>query len=112
MAGRKKRPTPGQEEEEQTSRPVKKPTPLGTEPEREWSPAMRDTPRKRRFEHALRGYWDRFPVSPAPYAKEIGSHFDPWKFYPERASFGLSKTLDRYVEKAAKLSKSGQHAEA
>src|SRR5205823_1361942 len=46
-----------------------------SEREREWSPAMRNTPRKWRFEHALRGYWDRFPVSPAPYAKEVGSHF-------------------------------------
>ena len=32
------------------------------EREREWSEPMRNTPRKRRFEQALRGHWDRFPV--------------------------------------------------
>jgi hypothetical protein len=80
--------------------------------EREWSEPMRNTPRKRLFEHALRGYWERFPVSPKPYAKEIGSHFNPRTFYPEGASFRLSDTLDRYVDRADKLSKSGQYAEA
>src|SRR5262249_60771060 len=34
-----------------------------TEREREWSEPMRNTPRKRRFEQALRGDWDRFPGS-------------------------------------------------
>ncbi|MGD0040117.1 MAG: hypothetical protein ABSE84_06860, partial [Isosphaeraceae bacterium] len=34
--------------------------------EREFSEPMRNTPRKRRFDHALRGYWDMFPVSPEP----------------------------------------------
>ena len=71
-----------------------------SEREREWSEPMRNTPRKRRFEHALRGYWARFPASPGPYAKEIGSHFDTRTFYPEKASFGLSRTLDRYVDRA------------
>lgn len=83
-----------------------------TERKREWSPAMRNTPRKRRFEHALRGYWDHFPVSPAPYAKEVGSNFQSRSFYPEKASFGLARTLDRYVEQAAKVSTSGKNAEA
>jgi hypothetical protein len=80
--------------------------------EREWSVPMRNTPRKRRFEHALRGYWPQFPVSPQPYAKEIGSHFKTKSFYSEKASFGISKTLDRYVEQADKLSKSGKCVEA
>jgi hypothetical protein len=78
---------------------------------REWSEPMRNTPRKQRSEHARRGFWPRFPVSPGPYAKEIGSHFQA-KFYSEDASFRLARTLDRYVEKADKLSKSGDHAEA
>ena len=69
----------------------------------EWSEPMRNTPRKRRFEHALRGFWPRFPVSPEPYEEEIGSHFQSRDFYPERASFGLSRTLDRYVDQAEKL---------
>jgi len=82
------------------------------EREREWSEPMRNTPRKRRFEQALRGHWDRFPVSPVPFAKEIGSHFQSKSFYSQRASFGLSRTLDRYVAQAEKLQKSGKYAEA
>jgi hypothetical protein len=83
-----------------------------TEQEREWSEPMRNTPRKRRFEQALRGYWPRFPVSPEPYAKEIGSHFKTRSFFSEGASFGLSSKLDRYVGQAEKLQKSGKYAEA
>ncbi len=83
-----------------------------TEREREWSEPMRNTPRKRRLEQALRGYWDRFPVSPEPFAKEIGSHFPARSLYSERASSGLSRTLDRYVVQAETLQKSGEHAEA
>ena len=83
-----------------------------SEREREWSQAMRNTPRKRRAEHALRGFWPLFPVSPQPYAEEIGSHFQTKSFFPERASFGISKTLDRYVGKADKFSKTGKYSEA
>jgi hypothetical protein len=80
--------------------------------EREWSLPMRDTPRKRRFEHALRGFWPRFPVSPEPYARKIGSHFKTKGFYSVDVSFGISRTLDRYVDHADKLSKSGKYAES
>jgi len=83
-----------------------------SEREREWSEPMRNTPRKHRFEHALWGYWDRFPVSPKPYEKKIGSHFQSKRFYGEQASFGVSSTLDRYVDQAEKLTKSGKYAEA
>jgi hypothetical protein len=41
-----------------------------TEREREWSEPMRNTPRKRRFEQALRGYWDLFPVPPHPFEED------------------------------------------
>ena len=58
------------------------------------------------------GFWPRFPVSPEPHAEKIGSHFESRDFYPERASFGLSRTLDRYVAQAEKLQKSGKYAEA
>jgi hypothetical protein len=78
----------------------------------EWSEPMRNTPRTRRFENALRGYWDRFPVSPERYAREIGSKFRTKGFYSEDMSFGIARTLDRYVEQADKLTKSGEHAEA
>jgi hypothetical protein len=83
-----------------------------TEREREWSEPMRNTPRKHRLEQALRGHWDRFSVSPQPFEKEIGSHFQSRSFYSERASSRLSSTLDGYVGQAEKLQKSGKYAEA
>ena len=78
----------------------------------EWSEPMRNTPRKRRFDHALRGYWDRFPVSPKPYAEKVGAHFRSKGFYSENASFGISRTLDKYLEKAHKLLEAGKAAQA
>jgi hypothetical protein len=77
-----------------------------------WSESMRNTPRKHRFAHALRGYWDRFPVSPKPYEERIGSHYRSERFYSESMSFKISRTLDRYAEKAAKLLEAGKAAEA
>ncbi len=75
--------------------------------EREFSEPMKNTPRKRRFPHALRGYWDKFPVSPKAYAKRIGAHFRSKTFYSKNASFGISRTLDGYVEEAKKLLEAG-----
>src|SRR3954454_1882418 len=77
-----------------------------------WSEPMRNTPRKHRFEHALRGYWDRFPVSPEPYYETIGAHYQSKGFYSESMSFGIARTLDRYAEKAVKLLEAGKYAEA
>ena len=80
--------------------------------EREFSEPMRNTPRKRRFDHALRGYWDMFPVSPESYAKKIGAHFRSKTFYSKNASFGIARTLDGYVEEAKKLLEAGKAAQA
>ena len=80
--------------------------------EREWSEPMRNTPRKRQFALALRGYWDRFPVSPQSYYETIGSHFLSRAFYPESMSFKIAQTLDRYAEKAGKLLEAGKAAQA
>ncbi len=80
--------------------------------EREFSEPMRNTPREHRFPHALRGYWDRFPVSPEPYAKTIGAHFRSKTFYSKNASFGIARTLDEYVEEAKKLLEAGNAAQA
>ena len=77
-----------------------------------WSQLMRNTPRRRRDPQALRGYWDRFPVSPQPYYETIGSHFLSRAFYPESMSFKIAQTLDRYSEKAAKLLEAGKAAQA
>ena len=73
---------------------------------------MRNTPRKRRFDHALRGYWDRFPVSPEPYAEKVGSHFRSKDFYSENMSFRIARTLDGYVEQAKQLLEAGEAAQA
>jgi hypothetical protein len=83
-----------------------------SEREREWSVPMRETPRKRRMEHALRGFWSLFPVSPEPYAAKIGSHFRAKGVYSQGASFRLSSTLDRYVDQAKKLLVGAKHAQA
>jgi hypothetical protein len=83
-----------------------------TEREREWSAAMRQTPRKRRYAESLRGAWPRFPVSPEPYAAEIWSRFKTTGFYGENASFGVARKLDRFLERAAKLSAARRYAEA
>jgi hypothetical protein len=80
--------------------------------EREFSEPMRNTPRKRRFDHALRGYWDRFPISPEPYADKVRAHFRSKTLYSKNASFGISRTLDGYVEKAKKLLEAGKAVQA
>jgi hypothetical protein len=82
-----------------------------SEREREWSVPMRETPRKRRLQQPLRGYWGRFPVSPEPYAGKIKSQFKK-EFYSKGASFGLARTLDRSLDQANKLLEAGHHAHA
>jgi hypothetical protein len=80
--------------------------------DRELSEPMRDTPRKRRFSHALRGYWDQFPDSPETYAKKIGAHFRSKSFYHKDSSFRIARKLDQYVEEAKKLLGAGKAAQA
>ena len=80
--------------------------------EQELSEPMRNTPRKRRFDHALRGYWDRFPVSSEPFAEKVGAHFRSKGLYSKNASSRISRTLDGYVEKAKKLREAGKAAQA
>src|SRR6266851_1638506 len=79
--------------------------------ERDWSAAMRDTPRERRQHSALRGAWSLFPVSPDPFAAEVWSKFKRTGFYSEKASFGVARKLDRFLERADKLLRKGRHAE-
>src|SRR4051794_1926698 len=83
-----------------------------TEREREWSEAMRQTPRKRRYAQALRGAWPLFPVSPEPYATQIGSQFKTTGVYSENASFGVARKLDRFLDRADKLLAAGRGPEA
>ena len=76
------------------------------------SEPMLNTPRMRRFAHALRGCWHRFPVSPEPYAENVGAHFRSKGVYHKDRSFLIARTLDRYVEKAKKLLEAGKAAQA
>ena len=80
--------------------------------EQEFSEPMRNTPRKRRFDHALRGYWAGFPVSPEPYAEKVGAHFRSKGLYSKSVSMRIAGTLDGYVEKANKLLEAGKAAQA
>jgi hypothetical protein len=80
--------------------------------EREFSEPMKNTPRERRYPQALRGSWNKFPVSPQPYAKKIGAHFRSKTFYSENASFKIARTLDGYVEEARKLLATGKASQA
>ena len=71
--------------------------PLG---EHDKTPAMRETPRILLCERALRGYWTRFPVSPAPYEAAFRDTLDRQPFYGENATFGLARRLDRQMARA------------
>ena len=77
-----------------------------------WSRPIRNTPRRRRYPLALRGYWERFPVSPQPYYETIRSHYQSKGFYSEDMSFRIARTLDRFAEKVAKLLEAGKAAQA
>lgn len=83
-----------------------------SERQHERSTAMLYTLRQRRTDHALRGYWDRFPVSPQPFEDEIRAKFERKGIYSDRESYGLADELDRYVSRAEMVLKSGQVAEA
>jgi hypothetical protein len=60
---------------------------------------MRETPRRRLRERALRGYWRRFPVSPARYEGAFGDTLASRDFHHERATFGLARRLDAQIER-------------
>jgi hypothetical protein len=79
--------------------------------DREWSEPMWNIPRQWRLSHALRGYWDKFPVSPEPYAKMIGDHL-PKRLYSRDSSFRISESIDEYVQQAKKLVEAGKSAQA
>lgn len=66
---------------------------------REKTTPMRETPRVRLRERALRGYWPRFPVSPAKYDEVFRRTSQARDFHSERATFGLARRLDAQVER-------------
>lgn len=78
----------------------------------EWSEAMKWTPERKGQDFALHGYWDKFPVSPQPYADGIAKEFGIHQFYTEKQSFSVARRLDRYVTQGKELISKGGHAEA
>jgi hypothetical protein len=73
--------------------------------DRDKSTPMHETPRARLRERALRGYWCRFPVSPASCEQAFRAELEARDFYGERATFGLARRLDaafgRQLKRAA-----------
>jgi len=65
---------------------------------------MRETPRVRLRERALRGYWHRFPVSPANYELLFGKTIGARDIHNERATFGLARRLDAQLERELRRS--------
>ena len=68
-------------------------------PDREKSYWMVHTPRAEREMRARRGYWDRFPVSPARYAGEIERLYKTSGYYSERESWSLEKQLSSHIRR-------------
>ncbi|WP_437728227.1 hypothetical protein [Sorangium sp. So ce861] len=60
--------------------------------------AMRNTPRRRLEARALRGHWQRFPVSPARYEPEIRRVIDGHGCYDDRATGLLARFLEHQVD--------------
>jgi hypothetical protein len=78
----------------------------------EWSEAMRNTPRQRRYAHALRGFWPSFPVSPASYAAQLTSRCQTRRWFSASQSSRIADQLDEFVEVAVGERHDGQPAQA
>lgn len=61
--------------------------------------AMRDTPRRILFARALRGEWDRFPVSPVVFERVFKDEISRQSFYSEDVTFGLSRRIQAILKK-------------
>ena len=72
---------------------------------RDLTDAMRETPRQRLYERALRGRWQRFPVSPEPDYQRLANGLGE-KYLPKGATFRLERRIeaarDRLQRKTAK----------
>ncbi len=60
---------------------------------RDLTDAMRETPRKRLYERALRGRWDRFPVSPEPFYERLVNGLGEG-YLPKGATFRLERRIE------------------
>lgn len=59
------------------------------------TPAMRDTPRRRFSERALRGHWKDFPVSPARFEDAFMEHVTAKRHFPTPTTVALAGRLER-----------------
>jgi len=71
---------------------------------RDLTDAMRETPRQRLYERALRGRWPRFPVSPEPFYERLANGLGEG-YLPKGATFRLERRIedarDRLYRKTA-----------
>jgi len=65
------------------------------------TPTMRDTPRRRLRERAMRGYWMDFPVSPSRFESELLSHVGGQNSLDWRATGCLSDAIESIVDDMA-----------
>ncbi|HUW63116.1 MAG TPA: hypothetical protein VMW83_00155 [Spirochaetia bacterium] len=72
---------------------------------------MRDTPRRILSERALRGEWDKFPVSPVLFEHVFRDEVNRQKFYSENASFGLSRRIKAILKKVHREGASSPEAQ-
>jgi hypothetical protein len=66
-----------------------------------FTPAMRDTPRRRLRERAMRGHWKDFPVSPSPFEREMLSQLGGQHFLGWRETGCLADAIESLVDHAA-----------
>lgn len=59
------------------------------------TPAMRDTPRRRYAERALRGHWTDFPLSPACFEDVFREHVTAKRHFPTPTTVALVRRLQR-----------------
>ena len=79
--------------------------------EHEQSTWMRETPRKLRESRALRGYWERFSISPLKFAPDLAAIFKTGRYHLEEESFKLESKLSGFLDKQkARLDIPGQLA--
>jgi hypothetical protein len=65
----------------------------------EMSPWMVYTPRTQHQQRTLRGYWDKFAVSPQQYAEPFAHLFKNSGWYHEDETFNLERKLSAFVQK-------------
>jgi hypothetical protein len=79
--------------------------------ERDLTEAMRSTPRQRLQERALRGRWNRFPVSPQPaYERLVRALGEPW--LPKGATFRCAGRIERARERIDRTADAAQRLAA